>query len=109
MPKPHLSPPRQSGRNQMPQFIMWNLLTELFDKLRPLGPGADQRHVAAQDVDQLWQLIEPSASKKCPHTCYAGIPMTCPHRAVSLGVLSHRPEFENPKWSPISAHADLPV
>ena len=40
------------------EVVAVDLLAELLHEVRPLGAGADQRHLASQHVDQLRQLVE---------------------------------------------------
>src|SRR5215467_7852960 len=41
--------------------VPWNLLAEAGDEFRPFRSGAHQRHLAGQNVEQLWQLVETEA------------------------------------------------
>src|ERR671934_2853166 len=39
---------------------------EALDIARPLRPRPDHRHLAAQDVEELWQLVQGEAAQKPP-------------------------------------------
>ncbi len=107
--------------------IAGHLGRKLFDELGPLGPGADQAHVAAQDVEQLGQLVQRAGPQ---HPAEAGTaidsldPAGCRSlrwnkvlgpfelsvlrpvvlcRVLRPKALSHRPELENLKQLAVRA------
>ena len=43
-----------------------DVLVEQLDELRALGAGPDQAHLAAQDVQQLRQLVDRGATQEAP-------------------------------------------
>ena len=49
----HLRPAGQAGPHEVAQVVERQLLDQLGDVVRLLGPGADDRQVAAQDVEHL--------------------------------------------------------
>src|SRR3982751_6345238 len=57
-PAMDLRPPRDPRADAMADHVLRELLLELPDELRPLGPRADEGHLAAQHVTQLRQLVE---------------------------------------------------
>src|SRR5688500_4172520 len=62
----YLPPPRETRADKkalvLPRFI-------LVDNEWLLGSWADQTHVAPQDVDQLWQLVDTGTAEKLAETC----------------------------------------
>src|SRR5207253_3469422 len=59
-----LRPTCQARRDQMPLFVVGDLLRQLLDKVRTLSPWAAKVHVAAQDVPELWDLIDPNLTDR---------------------------------------------
>ena len=57
-PAVHLRPAGDAGLDLVPQHVLRDAVLELFDEERPLGPRADDGHVAAQHVPELRQLVE---------------------------------------------------
>src|SRR5215472_3930690 len=57
-PAVYLGPARHAGLHLVAQHVLRNAVLELLDEMRALRPRADNRHVAAQDVPQLRQLIK---------------------------------------------------
>src|ERR1051326_2255598 len=62
-------------------------------KVRLLRAGADQAHVALQDVKKLWQLIEPILANKSADARDAIVIVRGPAGAGLLGVLAHGTKF----------------
>ena len=48
------------------QHVLRDPLLELIDEVRPLGPRADQRHVAAQHVPELRHLVDVGPAQEPP-------------------------------------------
>ena len=80
--------PVMPGLHLVTQHVLRDPVLELLDEVRPLGTRADDRHVAAQDVPELRQLVEvepaqPAADRRAPRVVVAR-----PDRAgVVFGVL----------------------
>src|SRR5262245_21818149 len=90
----HLCPAGQSGTNHVPLAVERNLLAQLLDELGPLRPGADEAHVARDDVPQLRQLVETRASDEAPDPRHARIVLLGPYgTSAGFGVLAHRPKL----------------
>ena len=63
----HLRPSGESRPHEVPQAVERDLPDQLLDDLGLLGAGADHREVAAQDVDNLRQLVEVRAPQEPPN------------------------------------------
>src|SRR5437870_3896444 len=69
---------------------------DLGDELRTLGPRAHDRHVPAQDVPELRQLVDPRPAHEAPRSRHAWIVRRSPDRGTGLfRVVTHRPELEH--------------
>src|SRR6516164_5120340 len=56
-PAVDLRPARDTRLDLVTEHIAGHPAPELFDEARPLGPGADETHLAAQHVHELRQLV----------------------------------------------------
>src|SRR5947207_3065899 len=63
-PAVHLRPAGHARLHFVPQHVLRNAVLRLLDELRALGTRSDDRHVAAQDVPELRQLVEVRAPQK---------------------------------------------
>ena len=72
-----------------------------------LGPGSDKAHVAAQDVEQLRQLIELKAAQKRPDRGEGLILDRGDLTAAAMGQVGHCSKFEDREALPVAAHALL--
>ena len=105
-----LRPAGDAGLHAMPLAVIGNLLGKSLHEFGPLRPRADQRHLSAQHIEKLGELIEPQPAKKFSHGRCSRIVLGCPHRAsLRLGVRSHGTELVEQKWRAILADASLPV
>ena len=73
------------------------LLVILLRNLRPLGAGADNRHVALEDIHKLRQLIQAALADNAPDGRYAGIVYAGGEAgdAVLLGIDAHGAELDD--------------
>ncbi len=109
-PAVHLRPPRDAGPHLVPQHVLRVALLELLDEVRPLGPRADQRHVALEHVPDLRQLVEVEAAQQPPDRRAPRVVLGRPDRSrVPLGVLEHRPVLVDGEGAPVEAHPLLAV
>src|SRR6266568_1831418 len=60
----HVSMYWLSNRARWAIDVSRHLAGEQRHEVRPLGPGADQRHLASHHVDQLGQLVEAGATEE---------------------------------------------
>ena len=106
----HLRPSGQAGPDDVALAVERNLLGQLLDELRPLGPRADEAHVADQHVPQLRQLVEPRAAQEAADRRDAVVVLPRPHRAgCRLGVLPHRTELVDREDAAVLADALLVI
>ena len=52
-----LRPTCEAGSDRIPERIERDLFLQLRGEFRPLRPWTDQAHLAAQNIEELWQLI----------------------------------------------------
>ena len=57
-PAVDLCPAGHARFDFVPEHVFGNRFSELVDKRRTLGTRPDEAHLAAQNIDQLWQLIQ---------------------------------------------------
>ena len=69
-----LSPAGEAGFDEVSEVIKRKLLFVKFDADGPFRPGADETHVAFEDVEELGDLIDPGASEKMAEAGDPGIP-----------------------------------
>src|SRR5262245_50463261 len=89
--------------------VIGDLLLELFDEDRSLRPRPDQTHLAANDVDQLWQFIDPQFANPPADASHARIALDGPNRAVRFGVYVHRAKLDDPKYGVMESDPLLQV
>lgn len=70
----YLCPPGEAGFDEVSEVIKRKLLFVKFDADGPFRPGADETHVAFEDVEELGDLIDPGASEKVAEAGDPGIP-----------------------------------
>src|SRR5581483_5283717 len=63
-PSVDLRPSGQTRLHLVAQHVLRNPMLELLDKVRALGPRPHDRHVAAEDVPELRQLVEIRSPEK---------------------------------------------
>lgn len=77
------------------------------DILRHLGTRADQRHVAADDVEQLRKLVHLGSTQETTRSRDPFISQRRDGGTLTLGAVEHRAELENPEPDKISPDAIL--
>ena len=110
-PAVDLRPAGEAGLHLVAQHVLRNLVLELLDEVRPLGPRPDDRHVAAQHVPELRQLVEVRAAQEaCRAASRADRRSLRPHRpGLALGVVVHRAELDDRERLAVEAHPLLAV
>ncbi len=73
-----------------------------------LGPGADDAHIAAQDVPRLWHLVEVEPAQHPTDACDAGVVLLGPVQ-VLFGVHAHRAQLDDLERLPEVADTFLAV
>src|SRR5512134_282477 len=59
-----LCPPGDAGLHAVALAVVRDRVLEVVHELRSLRTWADEAHVAAEHVQQLWQLVEPRLAEK---------------------------------------------
>src|SRR4029077_20880733 len=98
-----------AGLHAMALHIIWDLLRQLRYEFGTFGPWADEAHVAAQDIEDLRQLIDAQLADDRAHARHAWIGVLCPLRPVQLRVLSHAAELQHLEQLPAQTHPRLPL
>src|SRR5437868_10359206 len=76
--------------------------------LRPVGPGANERHAALEHVEQLRQLIDAEAAQEATDRSYARVVAGCSLLRTDIGHVGvHCPEFEDVDRFIVEADARL--
>src|SRR5437870_6848805 len=105
----NLRPTSQPRRDQLPLFVVGELLRQLLNKVRTLRARTDKVHVTAQDVPELWDLIDPNLTNNTTDARHALVVCLSPNRPIFLGIDAHRTKFHHRKNAPLFANAFLPV
>src|SRR5262245_49529985 len=109
-PAVHLRPAGDAGLHLVPQHVLRDPVLELLDEERTLRTGADDRHVAAEHVPELRQLVDVVAPQPAADRRGARVVVSRPDGAARvLGIHWHRPELIDSKGLTVQAHADLRV
>src|SRR6187551_1455158 len=91
----------------MPLLVKRNLLGQLGYEMRALRPGANEAHLAFQDVPELWNLVDANLANDASHARCARVAFAGPDRAVLFGVNSHRAKFGEHERAPVFADSFL--
>ena len=105
-----LGPAGDARPQQMAPGVVRVLALQLGDHLGPLGPRADQRHVAADHVPQLRQLVDVGPAQEpadLGHPVVGGLGPA--DDAVGLGVGAHRAQLHDLELLAVLAEAALAV
>src|SRR5579871_3336978 len=103
-----LRPASHAGLLVVALVIPWDEPAELLHKIWPLGAGAHEAHVAQEDVDELWQLVDGVAAEQAAKRRGSAIVGRSPHRAGALlGFDTHRTEFHAGERPTVDAHSFL--
>ena len=109
-PSIDLRPSGHTGLDLVPEHVRWDFSPELFDEVRPFGPGTDEAHLSLQHIKQLGKLIEAAPSQKTPNRRSPWIICLRPNRTCLLfGIHPHGPKFDNAERMAIHTNPLLPV
>src|SRR5215510_16559250 len=87
-----------------------NLFAQLLDEERAFGARPDEAHLAAQDIDELRNLVQAGFANESADTGDARVAVLRPLRpAVFFGVLQHRAELDDLEDAPIFAYPFLRI
>src|SRR5918998_4122634 len=103
----HLRPSREPRLHLEPAPLVRGVALDLVRKRRP---RPDEAHVAAQDVEQLRQLVDRQTAKYAADARYAGVALVhCPTRPARFGADDHRPELEELELAAATTDAPLAI
>ncbi len=90
----YLGPAGNAGLHLVLHHVERNGFLELLDEIGELRPGADQAHIAFEDVDELGQLVQAQFSQETAELRPAVILVFAPG-GIFLFVLFHAAEFQH--------------
>ena len=85
----HLCPSGDPGFDDVTQRVKRYGFGQLLNEMGTLRSGADHAHIADQDVDELWELVNVEATHQRAQACSARVVRPGPAGAVLLGILAH--------------------
>src|SRR2546423_8729170 len=105
-----LRPAGDPRLHQMPEMIEWDFLLVALRAFDPFRAWSDQAHVAAQNVPELRQLIEPALAQPPPHSRNPRIAFARLNVRLHLagGLIAHRPQLKHREKPILTAYARLP-
>ena len=102
--------PGDAREHPQPAAELWDLILELPGQFRPFRTGADNAHLAAQDVDDLGHLVQAAGPQRPAQSGHPGIVDPGPHRPESLlGVPDHGAKLDDAEDASVLAQPLLPV
>ena len=105
-----LRPARQPGLDLQARPVEGDRLLQFRDELRPLRTRPNHGHVALEDRQHLGKLVEPDPPQEASHARDALVAGDGPAGLVAFfRIAAHRPEFEQPKGTPVQARPPLGV
>ncbi|MSS73735.1 MAG: glycosyltransferase family 1 protein [Candidatus Latescibacteria bacterium] len=104
-----LRPAGDAGPHPVASGVSGDLPLELLDECRTFGPGADQAHVAHEDVVELGEFVEAGAPEPASDAGHAGVVPPGPDGAVCLRILNHGAEFDQKEGPAPASDTNLPV
>src|SRR5262245_15919538 len=109
-PAVDLRPAGDAGLDLVTQHVLRDLVLELRDEKRTLGPRSDNRHVALEHVPELGQFVDVGLAQELADWRPPRILFTGEHRSgFGFGVLVHRPELVNHERLAVEPHPLLAV
>src|SRR5262245_47403491 len=107
-PAVDLRPAGDAGLHLVAQHVLRNLVLELLDKEWALGAWPDDRHVAAENIPELRQLVDVKAAEPAAEWRRTRIVVARPDRTGHiLSVYEHCSELVNLEGFAVEAHALL--
>src|SRR5919201_478227 len=106
---PKLRPAGDARLDEVPARVVGEAPLQLANELGALGPGADQGHLATEDVPELGELVHVGPAKQPAEwgdPCVAGL---APPGPVCLRVRHHRPQLQDLELPAAFADPPLPV
>src|SRR4051812_991653 len=109
-PAVHLRPAGDARLHFVAQHVLGNLVLELRDEQRPLGPRADDRHIALEDVPQLRQFVDVGAPQHLADRRPPRVLLAREHwPGHRFGIVEHRAELVDHERLAVEAHPLLTV
>ena len=109
-PAVDLSEAREAGLHRVADVVVRVFLAKLARELRTFRAWADETHVAAKDIPELWQFVEARAPQVIADPGAAGIAGHRPDRAqIAFRVGMHGANFQDRKATASESNAHLPV
>ena len=100
----------QARQDGVAHIIVCMFLAKLARELRPFGTRANQTHLAAQDVPQLRQFIEPVSTQVEADSRTSRIARNGPYRSEMLfSVFMHGTKLDNRELFSAESNPDLPI
>jgi hypothetical protein len=85
-------------------------MAELFNEHWSFGPGAHQAHIAAQDIEELGQLINVGVPEPVSDAGATAVVIRCPDGpCFLLGIAPHASELDDPESSSPLPHPLLGI
>src|SRR3954447_10332312 len=104
-PAVDLRPAGDPRLHLVPQHVLRDPVLELLEEIRTLGPWPDDRHVAAEHVPELRQLVDVETPQPLAHGRAPRVVVACPHwSAFVLRPLVHRAELVDLERAAVEAH-----
>src|SRR5678809_415343 len=104
-----LRPTGKSWGTQVSLFVVWNLISKLFDEMRALRSRPNKAHLAPQNAPKLGNLVYSNFPNYFANSRRTVAAFRDPNRSVSLGINSHRPKLRKHEYSTVLPDALLPV
>ena len=101
----HLGPPGQARGHPVPVVVARDLAAKALSEIGPLGPRPDQRHLPAQHVHQLRELIQVRGTQ--PLTQRGKLPRRHHPAGIGIVVLTESAELDNLCGAPVARDPDL--
>lgn len=104
-----LRPAGEAGFDDVAKIVKRNLFLEIGDKLRPFGAGADEAHLAPEDIDDLGQFVDAGVAEEFPYFGDAVVIFLGEFRAIFFGINFHCAEFYDSEFSIVFTDSFLAV
>src|SRR5262245_65154462 len=81
----------------MPECVVLQQALEMVVMDHGVGPWSNQRHIPAQNVDKLGQLVDARSAKKCADSCHTRVIARRLRDRIPIFLHAHRSELEHHK------------
>src|SRR5436305_12793769 len=90
-----LGPSCDTRSGSLPQRILGDVITKAREYAGTLGPRSNDVHLAANDIEQLRNFVNPVLSHDAADARHTGVTFGRPDRALLFGADLHRPQLED--------------